>query len=154
MVDRKTMLSQYVDNHKQKIELEKKEANLLPTQLNDLECIPMLFEYFCRLKSFDKERSKTLDSDLRKEFIFIILYLYCPKVIVDDKRKMIKGLRKAITQLLGLDAPTGISNIVSGIYVWFTTYKVNQYTTNSSYENIANYLVEKGILKEYLPLCL
>lgn len=112
----------------------------------------MIFERFCKLKGIDKERKKALNSDQKKEYVFILLFLYCPKVIVENERNMVKGLRKAITQNLGLYAPTGISNIVSAVYVWFTTYKENLDMANTSYEHISKYLVEKGILEKYLPL--
>lgn len=63
--------------HKQKREISEREEKLSTPKLNDLKLIPTIYVWFCEFH--DSGHYKNNVVQLRKQFVFIILYLYSPR---------------------------------------------------------------------------
>lgn len=82
-------------------------------KLNDLSLIPKIYGVFEEIKG----SHITLND--RKEFIFVVIYLYAPAKFFGGK--MPQGLRKAISNTMKVDS-TCISRTCTELMVLYTTY--------------------------------
>lgn len=83
--------------------------------LKDLSLIPKIYGIFQDIKNDE------ITANERKEFIFVIIYLYAPCRFFGGK--MPKGLRRAIGKATGVSAMTAISNNCTELMVLYTTYQ-------------------------------
>lgn len=84
-------------------------------KLKDLNLIPKIYELFKQKKgSFIKPNE-------RKEFIFVIIYLYSPNKFFGGK--MPQGLRRAITKATKVTCASVISATCTELMVLYTTYQ-------------------------------
>ena len=82
-------------------------------RLKDLSLIPKIYEIFEQMKG------KEIKVNDRKEFIFVIIYLYSPNKFFGGK--MPHGMRKTISKTMQIDS-TCISRTCTELMVLYTTY--------------------------------
>ncbi len=83
-------------------------------KLKDLNLIPKIYEVFEELKG------KEIKVNDRKEFIFVVIYLYSPNKFFGGK--MPQGLRRAITKATKVTCASVISATCTELMVLYTTY--------------------------------
>ena len=83
-------------------------------KLKDLNLIPKIYKVFEELKG---NEIKVND---RKEFIFVVIYLYSPNKFFGGK--MPQGLRRAITKVTKVTCASVISATCTELMVLYTTY--------------------------------
>lgn len=98
-------------------------------KLKDLSLIPKIYEIFEQMKG---NEIKVND---RKEFIFVVIYLYSPNKFFGGK--MPQGLRRAITKATKVTCASVISVTCTELMVLYTTY--------SDFRQGVDELVEKAI---------
>lgn len=81
--------------------------------LTDLSLINTLYEKFAKLAG------NVQSSEARKEFIFVVIYLYCPNKFFGGK--MPQGLRRAISVAMGVDS-SSVSRTCTELMVLYSTY--------------------------------
>lgn len=82
-------------------------------KLKDLSLIPKIYEVFEGMKGAH------ITVNDRKEFIFVVIYLYAPAKFFGGK--MPQGLRKAISRTMKIDS-TCISRTCTELMVLYSTY--------------------------------
>lgn len=83
-------------------------------KLRDLNLIPKIYKVFEELKG------KEIKVNDRKEFIFVVIYLYSPNKFFGGK--MPQGLRRAITKVTKVTCASVISATCTELMVLYTTY--------------------------------
>lgn len=83
-------------------------------KLKDLNLIPKIYKVFEELKG------KEIKVNDRKEFIFVVIYLYSPNKFFGGK--MPQGLRRAITKSTKVTCASVISATCTELMVLYTTY--------------------------------
>ena len=103
--------------------------------LTDLSMIPVIYDWFCELTDgsdtetarqvygffFDKVIGGAMSVEHRRQFIFVILYLYAPNRLFSGK--MPKGLRRAIATTLGVQSDTVLSDNANDVLKRYEIYK-------------------------------
>ena len=89
------------------------ELATLP-KLKDLNLIPKIYELF------EQKKGSVIKPNERKEFIFVIIYLYSPNKFFGGK--MPQGLRRAITKATKVTCASVISATCTELMVLYTTY--------------------------------
>ena len=90
------------------------ELATLP-KLKDLNLIPKIYELF------EQKKGSIIKPNERKEFIFVIIYLYSPNKFFGGK--MPQGLRRAITKATKVTCASVISATCTELMVLYTTYQ-------------------------------
>lgn len=93
--------------------IEENEKVVSP-KLRDLTLIPKIYELFEQMKG------KEIKVNDRKEFIFVVIYLYSPNKFFGGK--MPQGLRRAITKATKVTCASVISATCTELMVLYTTY--------------------------------
>lgn len=83
-------------------------------KLKDLNLIPKIYKVFEELKG------KEIKVNDRKEFIFVVIYLYSPNKFFGGK--MPQGLRRAIAKVTKVTCASVISATCTELMVLYTTY--------------------------------
>lgn len=83
-------------------------------KLKDLSLIPKIYKVFEELKG------KEIKVNDRKEFVFVVIYLYSPNKFFGGK--MPQGLRRAIAQAAKVTCASVISATCTELMVLYTTY--------------------------------
>lgn len=83
-------------------------------RLKDLALIPKIYEIFKDIKGGD------ITVNDRKEFIFVVIYLYAPQKLFGGK--MPHGMRRAIANITGITCASVISATCTELMVLYTTY--------------------------------
>lgn len=103
--------------------------------LTDLSMVPVIYDWFCELSDergtdtarqvygffFDTVIGGALPVERRRQFIFVILYLYAPNRLFSGK--MPKGLRRAIARTLGVQSDTVLSDNANDVLKRYEIYK-------------------------------
>ena len=103
--------------------------------LTDWDLLPKLYQVFQELFS---QRQITQPIYHRQKFLFVILFLFCPSVFIGERMPM--GFRKILATLLGLNAPTTISDNCAGLMVLYNGYIDFRKDTNLFYNNVMSFL--------------
>lgn len=85
--------------------------------LSDWNTIPELYELFKRVFANRPQNNQVYQ---RQKFLFTILYLFCPDVLVEEK--MPRGLRPILARIFHLKSGTPISDNCSGLLILYKTY--------------------------------
>lgn len=128
--------------HKQKCEISERELKLSAPKLNDLKLIPTIYTWFCEFHNSGHYKNNVVQ--LRKQFVFIILYLYFPQKLACGGR-MLNGLRDTLSDVIGLSAKTIISNDSNRLIVDYRTYKDFQTSVDQAYTFIMGRLEESNV---------
>ena len=83
-------------------------------RLKDFSLIPKIYEIFEQMKG------KEIKVNDRKEFVFVVIYLYSPNKFFGGK--MPQGLRRAITKATKITCANVISVTCTELMVLYTTY--------------------------------
>lgn len=83
-------------------------------KLKDLSLIPKIYQVFEQMKG------KEIKVNDRKEFIFVIIYLYSPNKFFGGK--MPQGLRRAITKATKVTCASVISVTCTELMILYTNY--------------------------------
>lgn len=83
-------------------------------RLKDLTLITKIYEVF------EEVKGKNITVNDRKEFIFVVIYLYSPNKFFGGK--MPQGLRRAITKATKVTCASVISATCTELMVLYTTY--------------------------------
>ncbi len=128
----------------QKRRLSEREAELSNPILADLTFVPKVYEWFNEIsgKRDCPPRKDSVKS--RKQFIFIILFLYSPSVLAGGK--MPKGLRKAITEAVNLHSESTISDNCADVVFLYQNYKDFRRDIDYLYSEILSRLKVEGLL--------
>ena len=108
-------IERIVEIRKLKAELSGEEAKISSPVLNDFSLIDGIYDVFTR--SVRNDRGAVI---LRKEFLFIVMYLYSPSTLAGGK--MEKGLRGKIGEILGIYGKSVISDNVSTLMLTYNVY--------------------------------
>ena len=90
----------------------------LKPRLSDTSLIGEMYEHF---RNFIKSLGKSHHSERRREFMFIIAYLYCPSVLIGGS--MPRGFRGILKDLLHVESPSAISNYTADLFFLYNHYK-------------------------------
>lgn len=88
--------------------------------LTDISLLPTIYEAYKRVYIRRGCPHEAMLVRNRKKFLMVVLYLYSPKALAGDRMRM--GLRKAISELLGLTTRTPISDNCNGLIVQYRAY--------------------------------
>ncbi|WP_106832209.1 hypothetical protein [Parabacteroides pacaensis] len=105
----------------QKSRLSEREAELTQPMLTNLSMVEVLYEWFKEILAGRNCPPNIESVTQRKKFIFIVLYLYCPSALAGGK--MAKGLREKLSEILGVKAPSTISNNIANVVFIYNQYK-------------------------------
>lgn len=123
----------------QKSRLSEREAELVSPILTNLESIPYIYELFKNIVRTMNipPREKIIQ---RKEFLFIILFLFVPSVLVGGR--IPNGVRKALENVFPKVRPCTISNNIADVAFLYQQYKYFRSDVNIIYNEILNRLKE------------
>ncbi|MCM1176694.1 MAG: hypothetical protein NC115_06430 [Bacteroidales bacterium] len=134
-----TSIKAATDNHH---EAETQLKRLLKGQLTDLSMIPELYtEYRLISKKYAFHNDER--SDNKKQFLFIILALYCPDTLFGASLN--KEFRKCIAQTFGRKSATLIYEIRKLSCSWYETYPGFKGETNIAYMEITKFIDNKNL---------
>lgn len=122
----------------QKNRLMERENKLSSPTLDNLDLIPEIYGWFNELHG----GKNTVYC--RKQFIFIILLLYAPIVLVGGR--MPKGLRNSIAKAAGFKDITFISHNVNTVFFYYRYYRGFRKDIDRVYNEITNRLKLKGLI--------
>ncbi len=103
--------------------------------LTDHSLLPVVYDWFCELSSLHESESVRqvyglfpdavigggLSVERRRQFIFVVLYLYAPSRLFSGK--MPRGLRRAIARTLGVQSDTVLSDNANDVLKRYEIYK-------------------------------
>lgn len=144
MVQEFSIVSELKSIREQKLRLLEREQELSEPKLSDLELIPTIYKWFCELVGNCGLPERRAGLRFRKQFIFIILFLYSPSTLAGGK--VAKGIRDILANILGLKAPTGISNIHKDVTFLYYNCREDRQNIDYLYTEILNRLKIKGLI--------
>lgn len=113
-------------------EASDKAKEALKPILQDLNLMADVLKYFT---GFLSARSQTMNADKRKQFLFIIMYLFHPSALLGGA--MPRGFRERLRNLLHVEAPTIISNNTNDLLFLYHHYRDFREGVNDAYSYIA-----------------
>lgn len=105
----------------QKSRLSEREKELTEPILTDLAMIGKLWGWFKEIIGERDCPPRPESVTQRKKFVFIVLFLYSPSTLAGGK--MAPGLRDRLADVLGVHAPSVISNDMSNAVFFYQQYK-------------------------------
>lgn len=129
----------------QKSRLSEREAELTQPMLTNLGMVEELYEWFKEILASRNCPPNIESVTQRKKFIFIVLYLYCPSALAGGK--MAKGLREKLSEILGVKAPSTISNNITNVVFIYNQYKNFRRDVEWVYSEIVSRLKQKEIIR-------
>lgn len=129
----------------QKSRLSEREAELVSPILTNLESIPYIYELFKNIVRTMNipPREKIIQ---RKEFLFIILFLFVPSVLAGGR--IPNGVRKSLEHVFPKVKPCTISNNIADVFFWYQQYKYFRSDINIIYKEMLKRLEEDNIPDE------
>lgn len=129
----------------QKSRLSEREAELVSPILTNLESIPYIYELFKNIVRTMNipPREKIIQ---RKEFLFIILFLFVPSVLAGGR--IPNGVRKSLEHVFPKVKPCTISNNIADVFFLYQRYKYFRSDINIIYKEMLKRLEEGDTLDE------
>lgn len=129
----------------QKSRLSEREAELVSPILTNLESIPYIYELFKNIVRTMNipPREKIIQ---RKEFLFIILFLFVPSVLAGGR--IPNGVRKSLEHVFPKVKPCTISNNIADVFFLYQQYKYFRSDINIIYKEMLKRLEEGNTLDE------
>lgn len=129
----------------QKSRLSEREAELVSPILTNLEAIPYIYELFKNIVRTMNipPREKIIQ---RKEFLFIILFLFVPSVLAGGR--IPNGVRKSLEHVFPKVKPCTISNNIADVFFLYQQYKYFRSDINIIYKEMLKRLEEGDTLDE------
>lgn len=145
MLQELKMLTELEQISANKINCLREEARLTTALLTNVNHIPVIYKWFCELKEEQSERVKESRSNMNKQFIFIINFLYSPASLVEGKRVK-KGVRQKLSKVFDYKSPSAVSNLSIDLLFLYKKYADFADEVNRCYAEILKRLEENGIL--------
>lgn len=129
----------------QKSRLSERETELVSPILTNLESIPYIYELFKNIVRTMNipPREKIIQ---RKEFLFIILFLFVPSVLAGGR--IPNGVRKSLEHVFPKVKPCTISNNIADVFFLYQQYKYFRSDINIIYKEMLKRLEEGDTLDE------
>lgn len=125
---------------KEAIEMVSESTRPLLANRSEMKEVYDVYQEYLRTKGI------AWDTERRKHFLFVIIYIYCPNVLVGDP--MPKGFRRELKELLNVRANTVISNHSRDLLFLYRQYRDFREEVDAAY----NYISERmGIEDNYDP---
>lgn len=144
MVQEFSIISELKSLREQKSRISERESELSVPKLTDLELIPEIYKWFCELVGNCGASERRAGVRFRKQFIYIIMFLYSPSTLAGGK--ITTGLRDILARLLGFKSPTGVSNLCADVTFYYNNYKDYRADIEYLYTEIVNRLRFKGLI--------
>ena len=138
-------IAEIKDIREQKSRLSEREAELVSPILTNLESIPYIYELFKNIVRTMNipPREKIIQ---RKEFLFIILFLFVPSVLAGGR--IPNGVRKSLEHVFPKVKPCTISNNIADVSFLYQRYKYFRSDINIIYKEMLKRLEEGDTLDE------
>lgn len=117
-----------------------KEA--LTPKLYDLTLIKEMYQHF---RDFLKSVNNPHHAERRREFLFIISYLFCPNVLIGGT--MPRGFRGVLKDVLHVESPSAISNYTSDLFFLYNHYADFREAVELAYEYISQKMDMDNLMK-------
>lgn len=128
----------------ERTKLDDEEKMLSNPALSDYDDIPKIFDYCHEAYEQLHPRTRVRASEIRRKYLFVILFLYSPKTLAGGK--MSSGLRTKIAEALGVE-PTNISHYHSDIWFYYTVYSDFREDVNQLFSIVFENLKRGDMLK-------
>ena len=123
--------------------LVERENKLTTPVLSDLGLIPLLYEWFNEaLEDYGKNPERITR---RREFLFIVLYLYAPGSLTGGR--LPDGLRLQIADVFGAVSASSVSNYVTNLIFFFERYRTFRRDVTYLYGRIIERLKSQRLIK-------
>ncbi len=109
-------------------------------KMKDLSLVPKIY------KLFEEIKGANITTNNRKEFIFVIIYLYCPNKFFGGK--MPQGLRRVIAKTVGVTCGSVISATCTELLILYTTYEDFRQGVDELLDDAITLVSHKNITKE------
>jgi hypothetical protein len=126
---------------KERADIEEKERALLKPTLTDLSLISVIHGWVCVIASENRHTGTSESVYERKKFLFIVLLLYAPGVLVGDK--MPSGLRGKLAEVLRIRSKSVISDNCADVPFLYNRYKDFREETEEVFRGIVERLAIK-----------
>lgn len=113
-------------------EASDKAKEALKPILQDFDLMADVLNHFTVYLS---ARSQKMNAERRKQFLFIIMYLFHPSALLGAA--MPRGFRERLKNLLHVEAPTIISNNTNDLLFLYYHYRDFRSSVNEAYSYIA-----------------
>lgn len=126
------------------------ELNIsLSPVLTDISLISTLYDWYKEVYPDEKKNTRDTNTRFNLCFIFVVLLLYSPQVLIGSKIKF--GIRNKIAEILQY-SPCTISGYLQKVEFFYERYKDYKETIDHCYESLyrrlesENLLLKKGII--------
>ena len=144
MVKEFSVVSELKTIREQKSRLSERENEISTPIIFDLSYIKIIYEWFCEIRGERNCPGRNESVHIRKQFIFIILFLYSPSTLAGGRMPV--GLRDAIAEAVDLKDITFISHNVETVVFMYQNYKDFRQDIEYLYTEIINRLKIKGLI--------
>jgi len=141
------MLSRIKEMKKVRREMEEfreREMKLFRPLLKDMKHIPVIYDWFHAAQQLRNCPPREDCVKLKKEFVFIVLYLYCPATLVGGKA--LPGIREKMAEILGYNAASAVSNITADVAFLYQHYRDFRQEIDLAYAYILAQLIDCKII--------
>ena len=112
---------------------ERKVNEALRPSLSDVGLLGEVYRLFL---AFVENGKKVMDTNNRKKFLFIAVYLFCPSVLIGHT--MPRGFRDRVKELINAKSASTVSNDVANLLFLYNHYKDFRDDVDSAYAFIAD----------------
>ncbi|MCC8187518.1 MAG: hypothetical protein LIP08_08415 [Bacteroides sp.] len=134
---------------KEKKEFREREAKLFHPLLTDMRHLPLIYDWFNEAHQQRNCPARIDCVKLKKEFVFIALYLYCPATLVGGKA--LPGIREILAELLEYHAASAVSNITADVAFLYQHYRDFRQEIDEAYHYVFLRLVDHGLAQPEIP---
>lgn len=136
MVDSKSDLANIENLAKAKSNVRKLERDILAPDLEDLQTLPIIYQWVQDISSQIKDYPKKETTEYKHLFIYIALMLYSPRFFAGEF--LIRGLRDELSKLFEL-SPSHISNLCRDVPY--------MYRSHSAFQKNADYIIAEVLFR-------
>lgn len=104
----------------------------------------LIGEMYAHFRDYIKGIKIVHHPERRREFLFIIAYLYCPSVLIGGT--MPRGFRGALKEVMHVESPSAISNYASDLFFLYNHYSDFREIVEGAY----SYIIDKMDLASVL----
>ena len=112
--------------------IQQKVREALEPSIKDVSLVE---EVYLRFVDFIKRGGKIMDSNTRKKFLFVAVYLFCPSALIGHT--MPRGFRDRVKELINAKCASTVSNDVANLLFLYNHYKDFRDDVDGAYAFIA-----------------
>lgn len=101
--------------------LLRQASELAKGELSDLNLIPEIYRHFNEIQLGRGRRGQIGNRLYRKQFVFLILYLFSPGTLAGKDIR--RGVRKALAETLGFKSSTAITNLCADLLFLYDNHR-------------------------------